>query len=226
MTAKDPAGFEFRDERPTVGGFIVYGSPDHRGFATKLSGAWQTTVVRYTRGSYFETESGSGKAAISGSSGRAEISYGFAPRHEVRITPFAAVRRTITGRSSYREDQTDTVLSPLSFLPFNMQSSTAIAGLRVAGMVSNDFGVMLGMSVERDLAQHRSMMNASSSSPDIPVMNLSLGNALRATALAANLGLSWEVAPKQYFTAQANLRGQLGLSSPSLTTLLGYQVSF
>jgi hypothetical protein len=226
VTPRDQNGFQFRDERPTVGAFLIYGSPEHRGFGAKLSGAWQTSVIRYTRGNYFETEPGSGKAVIAGYSGRAEISYGFAPRAQIRLTPFMAFRRTILGRGGYREDETGTVKTPLTYLPFNLHTSTAIAGLRAAAMVTEQFGIMFAISVERDLVRRRSDITASSSSPDIPTIDLPFGRAKLNPYFSVNLGFSWEVAPKQYLTAQANLRAQPGLATPSVTTLLGYQVSF
>lgn len=226
VTPRDQDGFQFRDERPTVGAFLIYGSPDHRGFGAKISGAWQTSLIRYTRGNYFETEPGSGKAAMAGYAARAEISYGFAPRAQIRITPFMAFRRTILGRDGYREDQTDTVKTPLTYLPFNIHASTAIAGLRAAAMMTEQFGVMFTISVERDLVRRRSDIAALSASPDLPMIDLPFGRTRLSPFVAGNLGLSWEIAPKQYLTTQANVRAQPGIATPSVTTTLGYQVSF
>jgi len=215
---------------PTFGAFLGYAqNSDGTGFQSKLIAAAQNGSATVTReaSTSLSTEPGSGKSSLNSYVVSGEIGWGFGIAPAMSVAPFGAVRYTSSMRDSYLEGTVSgTVDYPISYNSYHQRLTTAIAGLRLSGMLTENVGYQLSASVERDLRQQTNTYSGTSSISGLETIALSTDGVNNHTRAVASAGLFYQIDKNQRLTGNVSVRNQAYASQTMLTLMSGYQVAF
>ena len=226
---KDGMGLKQGDTMPTIGAFAAYTYTGHAiGFQAKASAAYNTGKITVTRvGSEADnTEAGSGKAGLSTYAVGAELGWGFAVSSTVLATPYAGVRYSNATRKGYTEETVTGVAFPISYDAYYQRLTTATAGVRLTGMVTDKVGYQVSLGGEYDLAHKANTYSGTSTIPGLETFALANTGSSNRARVVASAGLYYQMDKTQRLTASVGVRGQAYSSQPSVSTLVGYQVAF
>jgi len=225
---KDSNSIKQGDTMPTFGAFAAYSDRGNAtGFQAKASAAYNSGKVTVTRpGSVIDnTEPGSGKAGLNSYAVGAELGWGFAVSPTMLATPYAGVRYSDATRKSYTEGTVaGTVDFPVSYAAYYQRLTTATAGIRLTGMLSDKLGYQASLGGEYDLAHSANAY--SGTIPGSGAFALANTGSSNRSRVVASAGLYYQMDKTQRLTATVGVRGQAYSSQPSVTTLVGYQVAF
>ena len=226
VTSQDPTGFRLKDERPTFGGFVGYTqNSDRSGYQAKLSVAYGSGTLISTREVVLYSEAGNGSAGLHTYALRGEAGYGIT-YGTLLVTPFVAARHLQVIRGRYTENlELGSVEAPLSFGESRLNLTTAIVGLRIEGRFTEQLGYQASLAGEYDVLRRISAMRGTSQIDKLEFFGIERSFNKDPLRLYAMTGVFWEFAKNNRVFAQAALRGNPH-SVGSMTTLLGYQVSF
>ena len=226
----DSAGLKNADTLPTIGAFAAYSHRgDATGFQAKASAAYNTGKVTVTRvGSVADnTEAGSGKTGLSSYAVGAELGWGFAVSPTMLATPYAGVRYSDATRNSYTEGTVAGIVAfPISYDAYYQRLTTATAGVRLTGMLSDKVGYQASLGGEYDLAHKPSTYSGASAISGLETFALANTGSSNRARVVASTGVYYQLDKTQRLTATVGVRGQAYSSQPSVTTLVGYQVAF
>ena len=226
VSRQDPAGLKFGDAQPIFGAFLGYGEP--LGLQAKISAAVNTGHVTVTRSNSLpDTEPGSGKASLNTYAIAGELGWAVALGGSTVATPYGGLRVTNASRGAYGESKVvDVVDFPISYATYSQRLTTATAGLRLMGQLSDQVGYQLGLGGEYDLAHNANNYTGTSAIPgllsfDLP--NDGTSNRFRAIGSA---DLFYQIDRTQRLTANVSLRGQAYSSQAAVSVMAGYQTAF
>lgn len=221
-------GIDYSGDMPTVGAFIGYTQqPNNTGLQAKLAVSGNTGNITANRdASLANTEAGSGKSSLNSWAVGAELGWGMIVGNSHIATPYMGLRYSDVTRGSYTESTTTDVTSPLSYNGYFQRQTTATAGVRFAGQLTDTLSYQVGLGGEYDVgrsANHYSGTSAISGLETFSVNTNTTSNRLRGNASA---GLAYAIDKNQKITVSTSVRNQAYSSQPSVTTMAGYQVSF
>ena len=209
---KDSTGLKQGDTMPTFGAFAAYShSGDATGFQAKASAAYNSGKVKVTRaGSVADnTEAGSGDARLNSYSIGAELAWGFAVSPTMLATPYAGVRYSDATRNSYTEGTVaGTVDYPISYDAYYQRLTTATAGIRLTGMLSDEVGYQASLGGEYDLDHKASTYSGTSTIPGLETFSLANTGASNRARIVASTGVYYQLDKTQRLTATLGVRGQ------------------
>ncbi len=222
---QNPVGLKFVDQSPMIGAFVAYG--DQLGPQAKMSVAMNKSTLSVLRSSIFDdAETASGAASLNSYVIAGEFGWGV-DLDEARVaTPYAGLRYTDASRGAYSEYQVAGTDDPLTYAAYAQQLTTATAGLRLRGMMSDQVGYQLGLGVEYDLVRQMGAYAGTSAIPGLESFSLSDTGASNRFRLVGTAGLFYQVDKTSRLIANASLRGQAYSNQPTLGLLAGYQTAF
>ena len=228
VTQSKPAGINYSDDTPSVGAFVAY---DDRGNGTgaqgKLTAVYNTGKVGVTRlASSGNTEAGSGRSSLTSYAVGAELGWGFKVNEGWVATPYAGLKHTSSKLGSYAESQTASVEFPISYADYGQRLTTATAGARIDGRMTERVSLALAAGVERDL---RSTMDAYAGTSDIPGLtsfSLSTNANSNRNRMTGTAALSYQIAAHQRVTAGMNVRENAFVTQPTRTAQMTYEMAF
>lgn len=225
---KEPNGIRFSDDLPTFGAFVGYGqNPDSTGLQGKVLAAVQNGNAKITRdGSLNSTEPGSGKGSLNSYMVSGELGWGFAVSSSMLATPYLGVRYTDATRGSYSEETTNAVTAPISYNDYYQRLTTATAGVRLAGMLTDRVGYQIGAGVEHDLRAQASSYSGTSSISGLDPFALSVDGVNNRTRGVGSVGMFYQVDKNQRLTSNVSFRNQAYTSQNAVSAMAGYQVAF
>ena len=229
LVRRDPQGLKFGDPQPLIGAFLGYDQEgEGRGLQGKLSAAMNLGAVTVTRATGLpDTEPGAGKASLNSYGLAGEIGWGLALDGATMVTPYVGLRHTQARRGAYGERAVAGVVDfPLSYDPFSQRLTTATAGLRMKGQVTDQIGFQLGLGVEYDLAHKASAYAGASAIPGLETFALPGSETSNRFRPVGNIGLFYQIDRTQRLTATATVRGQAFSNQPAVSVLIGYQAAF
>lgn len=184
-----PDGFSFERMGPTLGGFAGYGAADGRGPRLRLSGAWSTAQLGVERPDLLGLiEGGTAQATFSGWGLGGEVGYGFGLAASTAVTPFAGLRRVVSTRGAYAEQDGDAAY-PLSAEAMSMAQTTVSAGATLHAGRADALSLEAGFGVEHDVAV--ALDSFDGSFRDIGSFAVDPGSAWRRTRLFGGAGLDY-----------------------------------
>jgi hypothetical protein len=217
----------YGDEMPMFGGFLGYAEkPDGTSLQGRLSAAYHTGDVTITRPDTLEnTEAGSGKTSLTHWAIGAELGYGFAMSKQSNLTPYIGLRYGTAAMAGYTEGSSDAVQYPITYNGFSQNLTTAIAGLRLSGMLNDKMSYQLSGGIEYDLQSDANAFSWSSTIADIAssVPNTANANRLRGNA---SLALGYAIAPNQKLTTSVSVRGEAYSDEADTNVMAGYEIGF
>ena len=226
VSRQDPTGLKFGDQRPIFGAFLGYG--EALGLQAKLTAAVNPGNVTVTRSNSLpDTEPGSGQAILNTYAIAGELGWAVALGGSTVATPYGGLRVTEASRGAYGEAKVvDVVDFPISYAAYSQRLTTATAGLRLKGQLSDQVGYQLGLGGEYDLAHKADNYSGTSAiqgllSFDLP--NDGGSNRFRAIGSA---GLFYQIDKTQRLTSNVSVRGQAYSSQPAVNVMGGYQAAF
>jgi hypothetical protein len=216
VTQSKPAGINYSDDTPSVGAFVAY---DDRGNGTgaqgKLTAVYNTGKVGVTRSaSSANTEAGSGRSSLTSYAVGAELGWGFKVNEGWVATPYAGLKHTSSKLGSYAESQTASVEFPISYADYGQRLTTATAGFRLDGRMTERVSLALAAGMEHDL---RSTMDAYAGTSDIPGLtsfSLSTNANSNRSRMVGSAALSYQIAAHQRVTAGMHVRENAYLTQP------------
>ena len=221
-------GISYSGDMPTVGAFVGYTQqPNGTGLQAKFVVSGNTGDITATRDvSLSNTEAGSGKSSLNSWAVGGELGWGMMLGNKMIATPYVGLRYTDVTRGSYTEKTTADVTSPLSYASFYQRATTATAGVRIAGMLSDAIGYQLGAGAEYDVGHSANHYSGTSEIIGLETFSVNTNTTTNHFRPSASVGLSYAIDKNQKITTNASLKGQAYSSQPSVTTMAGYQISF
>ena len=228
VTQSKPAGINYSDDTPSVGTFVAY---DDRGNGTgmqgKLTAVYNTGKVGVTRlASSANTEAGSGRSSLTSYAVGAELGWGFKVNEGWVATPYAGLKHTSSKLGSYAESQTASVEFPISYADYGQRLTTATAGFRLDGRMTERVSLALAAGMEHDL---RSAMDAYAGTSDMPTLtsfSLSTNANRNRSRMVGSAALSYQIAAHQRVTAGMHVRENAYVTQPTRTAQMTYEMAF
>ena len=141
---------------PTVGGFIAYSAlASGEGLQARVAGAFKTEDARLTRANVLgSAKTVSGETSFDTYAVAGELGWGFKALGKVLLTPYVGFGGSNATRSAFSEDvlQAGVVDATFTYGDYEASQATGMAGLRLAGALSDRIGYRLGAGVEYDLS--------------------------------------------------------------------------
>jgi hypothetical protein len=142
-------------------------------------------------------------------------------------TPYLGLRHTDATRGGYNETSiAGTVDFALSYNDYSQRLTTAIAGLRLAGMVSENIGYQIGAGLEHDLHQQTSAYSGTSSMVNLTSFALAVDGVSNRTRGVGSVGMFYQLEKNQRITGNFSIRNQAYTSQAAVNVMGGYQVAF
>ena len=141
-------------------------------------------------------------------------------------TPYAGLKHTSSKLGSYAESQTASVEFPISYADYGQRLTTATAGVRLDGRMTERVSLALAAGVERDL---RSTMDAYAGTSDIPGLtsfSLSTNANSNRNRITGSAALSYQIAAHQRVTTGMSVRGNAYGTELTSTAQMTYEVAF
>ena len=229
LARRDPQGLTFGDLQPLIGAFMGYDQEgEGRGLQGKLTGAINMGAVTVSRASGLaDTEPGSGKASLNSYGVAGEIGWGLALDGETLVTPYMGLRHMQARRGAYGESAVAGVVDfPIAYAPFSQSLTTALAGMRLKGHVTDQIGFQLGLGVEYDLAQKASAYAGVSALPGQETFALPGPETSNYLRPMGNAGLFYQIDRTQRLTTNVTVRGQAFSNQMAVRVMGGYQAAF
>ncbi len=226
VSRQDPTGVKFGDQRPVFGAFLGYG--ESLGLQAKISAAVNTGNVTITRSNSLpDTEPGSGKASLNTYAFAGELGWAVAVGGSTVATPYGGWRVTNASRGAYGEGKVvDVVDFPISYAVYSQRLTTATAGLRLRGQLSDQIGYQLGLGGEYDLAHNANNYTGTSAIPGLLSFDLPNGGSSNSFRAIGTAGLFYQIDKTQRLTSNVSVRGQAYSSQPAVSVVVGYQAAF
>jgi hypothetical protein len=227
---KDPRGIETSNDTPSFGGFIGFGgNADGTGLQARVSAGYNNsdaTITRSLFGEVGDTEPGKGTSELRSFGVGGQIGWGTAYGGAV-LAPYIGLRHIEATRGGYTErTEEDVVAFPITYAGYGQSSTAAILGLRINGELMPRVGYQLSIGGEYDLARSGSRYAFSSEIEDLEAGSLAHGGSTERARAFGSLGLHYQIDANQRLTGSFGARQEGFSSDPSLTTMVGYQVSF
>ena len=137
------------------------------------------------------------------------------------------LRHTLARRGAYGEKPAEGVVDfPISYAPFSQNLTTATAGLRLKGQVTDQIGFQFGLGAEYDLIQKAGAYAGVSDIPGLESFALPGAETANRFRPMGNAGLFYQIDRTQRLTGSDTARGQAFSSQPAVSMLVGYQAAF
>ena len=226
---KKPTGIKFSDDLPTFGAFVGYGqNPNGTALQGKVLAAVQNGTATITRDSSLSsTEPGSGKGSLNSYLLSGELGWGFAVSPSLLATPYIGIRYTDLTRGGYAEGTVSgTVDHPITYNDYHQRLTTATAGVRVAGMLTDKIGYQVGAAVETDLRTQTSSYSGTSDITGLTSFALDTSGVNNRTRGFGSVSMFYQVDKNQRLTGNVSFRNQAYTSQNAVSAMAGYQVAF
>ena len=115
---------------------------------------------------------------------------------------------------------------PISYAAFSQSLTTATAGMRLKGQVTDQIGFQLGLGAEYDLAHKASAYAGASAIPGLESFALRGAETSNRFRPAGNVSLFHQIDRTQRLTASVTARGQAFSNQPAVNVMGGYQAAF
>jgi len=222
-----PDGLRMRSRAPMFGGFIVYEEArDFTGLRLRGSLTYQDGSVRVTRRVLPDTEPGQGTGDLRTFGFGVEASYGFSVAQGWAVAPYGGIRRVESARNQYAEASGEAVLYPIRYDSFGQYVTSAVAGLRVRGALTDGLTFIAGVGVEYDLSAKMDRYAGSSDIYGLERFAINMGQNANEVRGAASIGLRYALAANQQVMVDAGVRQTPYSNEPSVSTMLRYAVGF
>ena len=190
--------------------------------------AIHTGRIAITRSAALEdAEVGSGKASLKSYGLAGEIGWGLALDDGTVMTPYVGLRHTLARRGAYGERAVEGVVDfPIAYAAFSQSLTTATAGLRLKGQVTDQIGFQFGLGAEYDLIQKAGSYSGASAIPGLETFALPGAETANRFRPVGNAGLFYQIDGTQRLTGSVTARGQAFSNQPAVAVLAGYQAAF
>jgi len=225
----EPTGIKFSNDLPTFGAFVGYSQHlNGTGLQGKVLAAVQNGNATVTRdNSLSSTEPGSGKGSLNSYMVSGELGWGFAVSPSMLATPYVGVRYTDATRGGYTEGTVSgTVDYPVSYSDYSQRLTTATAGVRLAGMLTDKAGYQIGAGIEHDLQQKTSTYSGTSTISGLETFAINVDGVKNRTRGVGSVGLFYQVEKNQRLMGNVSIRNQAYTSQTAVSAMAGYQVAF
>ena len=225
----EPTGIKFSNDLPTFGAFVGYSQHlNGTGLQGKALAAVQNGNATVTRdNSLTRTEPGSGKGSLNSYMVSGELGWGFAISPSMLATPYVGVRYTDATRGGYTEGTVSgTVDYPVSYSDYSQRLTTATAGVRLAGMLTDKVGYQIGAGLEHDLRQQTSAYSGTSTISGLETFAINVDGVKNRTRGVGSVGMFYQVEKNQRLISNVSIRNQAYTSQTAVSAMAGYQVAF
>jgi hypothetical protein len=218
----------YEDGMPMFGGFLGFQQePDGTGLKARMAAARQRQDVTITRSDTLEnTEAGSGSSSLTHWAIGAELGYGLALSNQSNLTPYIGLRYGTAEMDGYTEGSSEFVEDPLTLNAFSQNLTTATAGLRLIGMLSDQFTYQIAGGIEYDLKSDANAFSGSSTIPDLTTFAIDNTADANRTRGIGSFALGYAIAPNQKLTTSVSVRGEAYSDQTNTNVMVGYQVQF
>jgi probable HAF family extracellular repeat protein len=228
VTQSKPAGINYSDDTPSIGAFVGYDDHgDGAGAQGKLTAVYNTGNVGVTRlASGANTEAGSGRSSLASYAFGAELGWGFKLNGGWVGTPYAGLKHTSSKLGAYAEQLTDSVEFPISYAAYGQRLTTATAGIRIGGRLTDRVSLALAAGIEHDL---RSTMDAYAGASDIPGLasfSFSTNANSNRTRRVGSATLGYHIDSNQRVSAGAYVRENAYAAQATKSLLMQYEMAF
>ena len=222
-----PDGLRMQSRAPLFGGFIVYEqNRDFIGVRLRASVAYQEGKVRVTRRELADTEPGQGTGDLRSFGFAFEASYGFALGQGWAVAPYGGIRRVESSRDSYTESASDTVQFPIAYETFGQYVTSATAGLRVRGALTDRLALVVGAGIEYDLSARMDRYSGTSEIIGVERFDIDVSRDANALRGVGAVGLRYAVAANQHLMLDAGVRQTPYGNDPSVNSMIRYSIGF
>ena len=218
------SGINLGNTNPLFGIFGVWNErPEQLGYSVRVAAGYGDRDLTITRQINGTSEAGSGSTRLNTQAAIIEGSYTFPVYEQWMATPYLGIRYTKVASSAYNEQGSSSVTTPLHYDALIEESTTALAGVRVSGIVASSIGLFGSIGAEQDINNHGDNYSASGINGLNPI---TLNPSIQKTRAVASLGSYYEIDKAQRLSFNMIYRQEAFQSTNTLSSLLTYTVGF
>jgi Autotransporter beta-domain len=151
LSASSATGVNLNNGNPLFGVFGVWNADKSgNGFEARLSAGYGDKDLTTTRQVVGTSEAGTGKTRLNTQGVSAVVSYNFPVAADLTLSPYLGARYTRVNANGYTEATSSAVTAPLTLSALKQETTTALAGLKVAARMSPECGVFGSVGAELD----------------------------------------------------------------------------
>ena len=151
LSASSATGVNLNNGQPMFGVFGVWNADKSgNGFEARLSAGYGDKDLTTTRQIIGSSEAGTGKTRLNTQGVSAVASYNFPVAADLTVSPYLGARYTRVNANGYTEASSSAVTTPLTLSALKQETTTALAGLKVAARMSPECGVFGSVGAELD----------------------------------------------------------------------------
>lgn len=224
LSSNTATGVSLNNGSPMFGVYGVWNEePTGQGAELKVSAGYGDRDLTVTRQVVGTGEAGSGTARLNTQGVSAVASYNLPVNSLWTASPYLGVRYAKVGASGYTEQTSSAVTAPLTYNRLNQESTTALAGIKVSGRMSQECGVFASAGVEQDLNSKAGQYSASGVTG---LTAIALNPNVKKTRGTVSAGTYYDVDKTQRVSLSAVYREEAFTSMNSLSSMLMYTAGF
>ena len=177
---------------PLLGAFVVWNqNADRTGFEAKAATSYNNSDVTINRSPIGSSELGKGSSALNTLAESLTASYGVKLGENWMTSPYAVIRHTSVASSAYTERASANLTVPLSYNGVYQDSTTALLGVKFAGLVYKNTTIQASAGYEQDL--QNSVNNYTATGLD-GLTSITFNPNIQRSRAVASFGANYEVA--------------------------------
>lgn len=225
-TRSGTASIRYGNTHPMVGAYAAWiQDPGRSGVSVRIAAGYGSQDLTLGRAVTGSAEPGTGASSLDVAGASAEVRYDDVQPRGWVATPYAGLRYTSLRLGGYTEQAGATVSDPLSVGPLAIETTTALAGVRIAGAAGARTQVWARLGMEHDVAQRGG--SAAVSQGAIGTLNpMTVAVGANRTRPVLGAGASYAVARAQRIGVDVAY-GESSFSRSGITTVqLRYEAGF
>lgn len=227
VATTSPGGVALRGEMPTLGAYVQWqAAEDGTGVRVRLAYAQGSGRLNLTRASLGGTEPGQGSAGLEYRSYGGELSYGMRVNEMLVARPYAGIWQTTASRGGYTEMTSASVAFPLSYARYTQQTTTATAGVRLVGQLTESLTLGVRAGIEADAASSRAQMAATSGISGLAGFAADVVTRVNRLRLTGGVGLGYAIAANQSVGVEAGVRQLPYGNTLGTSAMVNYALGF
>ena len=177
---------------PLIGAFVVWNqNADRTGFEAKAATSYNNSGVTINRSPIGASELGKGSSALNTLAESLTASYGVKLGENWMTSPYAGIRHTSVASTAYTERASANLTVPLSYNGVYQDSTTALLGVKFAGLVYRNTTIQTSAGYEQDL--QNSVNNYTATGLD-GLTSITFNPNIQRSRAVASFGANYEVA--------------------------------
>ena len=226
LSSNDPSGVNIDNNTPMGGIFAVWNQKNNgnSGYQVRVAVGFSDNDLTIRRTSIGTAEAGQGDSSVRSQAYLVTLSRAVQINQSRWFArPYVGVRYTKIERKGYTEDLSAAVATPLTYSGLSQEVTTALAGIRIYGQLTEKIKLMVRGGLESDVAHNTSDYKATGVNG---LTSFSFNQNRRHIRPVAQAGLSYSIAPDQVVNVNLIYRQSTFNSSNSTTGLVTYEVGF